>query len=204
MEYAIIGTLLGVMNPFLIVPPNYEGMVTRFGTIHHKEAGLRVVIPLIDSVTTIYSGFDTDFVSGATCVCQDNVVVKFPKVYVDNQMNCGNSSQCYIDLYKTYFISDSKVKAKNPDDKTVPEDGTIFKHLPEALSLACSKVRAGKLYKNWHILYPDILDILKKKVPNGISVLAVRTERPIIPSVEWRTSIAGTISSWMYTQIISS
>lgn len=56
------------------IPPNYEGMVTRFGTIHHKEAGLRVVIPLIDSVTHIYSGFDTDFVSGATCVCQDNVV----------------------------------------------------------------------------------------------------------------------------------
>lgn len=200
--WCAIATII-TFTPCVVIKPNYEGMVTRFGTVHHKEAGLRVVIPYIDSVEHIYSGVDTDFVSSATCVCQDNIVVKFPKVYIDNQMNCGNSSECYIDLYKTYFISDSKVKAKNAD-KTVPEDGTIFKHLPEALSIACSKVRAGKLYKNWYILYPDILEILRKKVPHGISVLAVRTDRPIIPSVEWRTSILGTISSWLYTQIISS
>jgi hypothetical protein len=191
------------LTPCVVIKPNYEGMVTRFGTVHHKEAGLRVVIPYIDSVEPIYSGFDTDFVSGATCVCQDNIVVTFPKVYIDNQMNCGNSSECYIDLYKTYFISDSKVKAKSAD-KTVPEDGTIFKHLPEALSIACSKVRAGKLYKNWHILYPDILEILRKKVPSGITIHAVRTDRPKIPNVEWRTSIVGTVSSWLYTRIISS
>jgi hypothetical protein len=47
-------------------------------------------------------------------------------------------------------------------------------------------------------MYPIIIDELRSKVPPGIDIIAVRTERPDFKGIPWRTSIRGIISSNIY------
>jgi len=199
---AIISLFVGIyiVSPFAIINVKHVGMVTRLGTVRVLYPGFNIIYPVIDKVDQINVGFDTDFTSKLTCISEDNVIMSFPGIYVDNEYSCNKNASCYTDIYVKYFLSDAKIKAKN-DHKIVPEDGTIFKHMQEALSIACSKVKAYQTQKTWHILYPHIIDVLRKKVPQGVNVIAVRTDRPIIPKTEYRTSIQGIISSHMYVAI---
>jgi len=186
-----------VTSVFQIVPIKHKGMRNRFGEVSVKEPGIRIVLPYIDLLENINIGFDTDYKTSVTCISKDNVFMKFPRVYVDNKFNCGNDNNCYTTIYVNYFISDAKIKAKNID-KIVPEDGTIFKHINQAMAIACSKIYAYETRKNWHLLYPVILENLRKMVPNGIQIIAVRTDQPIFNDIEWRTSTLGIISSKLY------
>ena len=198
-----IAIIIGIyiISPFTIINIKHVGMVTRIGTISRVlYPGFNLIYPLIDKVDQINVGFDTDFTSKLTCISEDNVIMTFPAIYVDNEYHCNKNATCYTEIYVKFFLSDAKIKAKN-DNKIVPEDGTIFKHMPEALSIACSKVKAYQTQKSWHVLYPHIIDVLKEKVPDGVNVIAVRTDRPIIPNSEYRTSIGGIISSHAYVAI---
>ena len=184
---------------YTIVPVNHVGMVHRLGKVHKINPGFNILNPLLDTVVPIHVGFDTDFTSQVKCVTEDNVVISFPRVYIDNDINCGYNSTCFVDIYTKYFLSDAKLKAKY-SDKIVPEDGTIFKHMAESMSIACSKIKAHEAHKNWHKLYPHILKALRERVPTGVNVIAVRTELPEIPNLKFRTSITGKFYSWCYVK----
>jgi hypothetical protein len=187
--------------PVNVVPVNNVGMVTRLGSVRFTPGGLNYIVPFLDTSKNMHVGFDTDFTHQVHCITKDHVKVTFPTVYIDNNITCPND-KCYVDLYTKYFLSDSKVKAKG-SGKVVPEDGTIFKHLPEAMSIACSKVRAYEMHHGWHKLYPSILDVLRKLVPDGVNVIAVRADPPIIPDVLYTMSVFGMIHSYVYVWLIS-
>jgi len=195
--YAIITTIIQV------VPVKHMGMVTRLGKVHIARPGINVIIPYIDHLENINIGFDTDFKDTVYCVSKDNIVLNFPRIYIDNKFSCSNINEtCFTDLYINYFISDTKTKAKYTH-KIVPEEGTIFKHISQAMAIACADIYAYETRKNWHFLYPAILNNLRKMVPNGIDVIAVRTDQPKFKDIEFRTSIAGIISSKIYVAMAS-
>ena len=209
-DESIMGKILGIgrfpalftifallSEVFSIIPVKHKGMMTFMGSMHVLEPGIGIKVPFLGTLENVNVGFDTDFTEHATCISRDYIDITFDKVYVDNQFACGNNNTCYTKIMTDYFISDSKTKAKNPE-MTVPEDGIIFKHLPEAMAKACKSMTAHKMLTHWHELYPTIIAELKTKVPPGIDIIAVRTERPYFKNIPWRTSIRGIIWSNLY------
>lgn len=205
---------LAVLLPILVliladtlvtVPMKHKGMVTRFGSMHVLEPGVRFKIPYWSMLHNVNVGFDTDFTENVKCISRDNVDVIFTKVYVDNKFSCGDNTSCYKRIFTDYFLSDAKTKAKAKSSaKTVvPEDGIIFKHMPETMAKACKTMNAHTMLTRWHELYPAIIQELKAQVPPGIDIIAIRTDRPIFHHVALRTSIYGIISSNIYVVVTS-
>jgi hypothetical protein len=190
---------------FWIVPVNNVGIINRFSSLYVQHPGIRLKIPFIDSVVPIHTGYDTDFTTNIQCFSRDNVLLKFPKFYIDNQFNCNTKdSSCFIDIYKKYFLSDSKAKAKFISfNKLVPEDGMIFKHIHDTMAVACKTITAYQSQKDWHLMYPVILKSLREKVPPGIQIISVRTDRPEINNRDWILSIPGVITYTTYMQTIN-
>lgn len=197
-RFPVLLTIIAViLDSLSIIPVKHKGMMTLLGTMHVLEPGIGFNVPYIGTLENINVGFDTDFTEHVKCISRDYVDIKFDKVYVDNQFSCNNNITCYKKLMTDYFISDSKTKAKHPK-MLVPEDGIIFKHLPEAMAKACKTMKAHTMLTRWHEMYPIIIDELRAKVPPGIDIIAVRTERPDFKGIPWRTSIRGIISSNVY------
>ena len=195
--YILLGIAALILNVLVIVPVKHKGMVTLFGSMHIKESGIGFILPYFSTIQNVNIGFDTDFTENVKCISRDYIDITFSKVYVDNKFACGENVTCYKRIFTDYFISDSKVKAKNPT-MIVPEDGIIFKHVPEAMAKACKTMKAHTMLTRWHELYPIVIKELKSKVPQGIDVIAVRSERPTFKKIEMHTSIIGIISSNLY------
>jgi hypothetical protein len=190
---------------FFIVPVNNVGIVNRFSKLYVKHPGFHFKRPFIDSYDFIYTGFDTDFTTNVKCFTSDNVVTKFSKIYVDNEFNCDiTNSTCFIEMYTKFFITDSKIKAKNSNyNIIVPEDGIIFKHIHDTMSAACKTITAYQSQKDWQSIYPIVLKLLREKVPNGINIINIRSEKPDIPYPDRVLSISGFLSNTIYLKIIN-
>jgi hypothetical protein len=200
--FVVGGIISFITATYVIVPINHVGIVERLGSIRKIDQGFNILNPFLDSSEMIKVGFDTDYAENGVCRMKDGVRATFARIFVDNRIDCGTNNTCYTDLYATYFISDAKIRAKD-NNKIVPEDGTIFKYMNEALAVACSKVYSFQLQNQWNLLYPYIKEELQVRVPYGITIIAIRTDPPNIPDIAFRTSIAGKISSKIYTTIIN-
>lgn len=198
-EIAFLVSAVFAYNAVRLTPVKHRGMINRFGVITSMPPGIGLKIPFIDTQENIHTGFDTDFVENAKCMSADNVLLTFRKVYADNRFSCNiANATCFNLVYIDHYISDSQVKAKS-GGKFVPEMGTIFKHLPKAMSKACRKYMSYQLKKSWHLIYQDVLNELNAESPDGIEVVAIRTDQPTFANEEWRMSISGMLSSNIYT-----
>lgn len=178
------------------IPSNSRGVVTLYGKIQKIiMPGFNVLYPF-DKVHVIKTELDTDFKDNVVCKTFDNYYITIPRIYIDNEFVGDNES--LMTLYSKYFISDSKVSSKG-ENKTVPEDGMIFKFIPEVMAEVCNSITAYKTQTNqWTSLFPIIRHMLQVRVPKGINIVGVRLDRPILPHLGYTMSITGMSINTMY------
>lgn len=179
------------------IPANSRGVKSFYGHIYDvARPGLTVKSPFV-KIDSIVTGFDTDFKENIICKTWDNVYIRIPRIYVDNEFDCKDD-KCIIDLYTRYFITDAKTRSKYTN-KYVPEDGMIFKYIPEVMTEVCQMVTAYQTQTNkWVALFPIIQKKLQERVPKGIKIHAVRMDRPDVRNLEWHTSVIGMTCNWWY------
>jgi hypothetical protein len=195
-------SIIILYTDLIAIPANSHGMKIYYGNVYDVASpGLNV--RFLGSVDTIITGFDTDFKDNVTCKTRDNYYINIPRVYIDNEFSCDkNNRTCYTDIYVRYFMTDSKPLAKSIS-RYVPEDGMIFKHLPEIMTNVCRNLTAYETQTDkWVAQFPTIVKHLQEKVPHGIKISGVRLDRPILPNVDWIMSASGVISSWIYRTVI--
>lgn len=181
------------------IPANATAIRTIFGKPESIiNPGLYIRRPY-DKIDVIITGLDTDFKDKLVCKTYDNYYITIPRIYIDNSIECVND-KCILDIYRNYFITDSKMRSKY-DNKYVPEEGMIFKYIPEVITKNCQKITLYETQTNkWVDLFANIKDDLQKLVPNGIKIHSVRMEKPDFnqnKNIEYVTSYVG-----MYTNMI--
>lgn len=186
-----------------IIPINNVGIINRFSSLSVRQPGILFRIPFIESYIPIHTGFDTDFTTNVQCFSKDNILLKFPTFYIDNEFNCNpKNSSCYIDIYSKYFLVDTQ--SKKLSFKFIPENGMIFKYIHDTMAIACKTITAYQSQKEWFIMYPIIIESLREKVPPGIRIINVRTDRPEINNRDWILGTSGIITNTIYLQTINS
>jgi len=204
-----------VYSSIVTISTNHHGFVTRYGkVIDVLDPGLNYVFPIITHVEEVKTGFDTDWTTDVTCVSRDNINVVIPNIYIDNEFNCKSvdsaskesvSKDCMTKQYSMYYMqSDAKFKAKQSRETAfIPENGIIFKYLPEVLAPYCKQLNAYQMRTSeWYKMFPDILISLQKKVGTNVKIHAIRLDNPVFDKMEYRVSLPAVFSTWIYNIFI--
>jgi hypothetical protein len=194
------------------VKPNERGFLDYYGNIEDVlSPGLNILPNPLYTIVAKKTGFDTDFLYNLTFKTYDNYYVRIPTIYIDNEIDCYDENmnatkeeilqeekKCLKNLYKNYFIGDAKVRAKS-DDEFVPEEGLIFKFMPKIMSEVGNNLTAYQTQTHqWTTVFPFVEQQLRKAVPKGQIIHAIRMDRPVIEDIEWITSIQGMFFNRIY------
>jgi hypothetical protein len=187
---------------------NNHGFVTCYSKVQNViEPGLNFMSPIcsVDEQTT---GYDTDWTTDVQCTSRDNIPVLIKNVYVQNEWNCKSANataekECMIAVYKKYYLTDSKFKAKF-NNKFVPEDGIIFKYLPEVLAPYCKQIHAYQMRsQKWTNMFPSMLLDLQEKVDPRIKLTGVRMDFPVFKNQEAHMKLHNIIAAQAYTLLVA-
>jgi len=179
---------------------NRNGFLLRFNkVVDVLQPGLHFMYPF-DTIDEVTTGFDTDWTTDLYCFSQDNVKLTIKNAFVQNEYACHPlDKKCFMDIYIKYHMTDAKAKAKSAK-QYVPEDGIIFKYIPEVLAKHCQTLKAYETRTDkWSKLFPEILKDLEKVVDKNIKLTGYRMDIPTFDNPSGRLSYLGIVESHIYT-----
>lgn len=179
------------------------GVVTRFGNVSSVNTpGLYVGYPYpIDIMKKFVVTLNTDYKKNIVFKSRDRYLME-TNIYIDNYIECPKTPKeaydaCITDIYGKFYAIEGS-------DKDLPEEGMIYKYIPEIMMKHGAKLLASETQTpKWIDLFPLIKQDLQEKVGNYIKIENVRLDTPYMNQndMDWIHSITGIICSRIYRLI---
>lgn len=183
-----------------IVAFDSVGVVTRFGNVSSVNTpGLYVGYPYpIDVMKKFVVTLNTDYKMNIVFKTRDRYFMQ-TNMYIDNYIDCPKFpkeeyDRCIIDIYSKFYAIEGS-------EKDLPEEGMIFKYIPQIMTkhgstLLAAETQTYKLIE----LFPKIKADLQEKVGKYIKIENIRLDNPVMKenNMEWIHSLTGIICSRIY------